>query len=89
MNESFHERLKRLREAKGWDVSHLGTRSRLLETTITALENDPGQTPAWIAISKLARALGTNPYYLASGDGSDKPYQVPHRGLPDVGASFR
>lgn len=86
MHEGFHERLKRLREAKGWSASHLATRSHLRETTITTLESDPHLAPAWITISKLASALGTNPFYLASGDGHDKPFRIPYRDTPDHNA---
>ena len=77
MREPFHERLKRLREAKGWSRSHLGKKSRLSKETITALEADSREVPSWLAISKLASALGSNPFYLASGDGDDKPFHIP------------
>lgn len=76
MNEAFHERLKRLREAQGWSQSKLADESRLNKSLITTLESDPHYIPSWIVIGRLANALATNPYYLASGDGNDKPSRV-------------
>lgn len=89
MKEDFHERLKRLREAKGWSLSHLGKRSHLSETTLAALEADSHHAPGWITISKLSSALGTNPFYLASSDGDDKPFKVMYRRTDEVTATSR
>lgn len=77
MKEPFHERLLRLRKAKGWTLSHLSKKSQLSKEIIKSLESDSRQVPSWLAISKLAAALGTNPVYLATGDGNVKPFHVP------------
>jgi len=79
MKEYFHERLKRLREAKSWSRSHLAKKSRLDKELLGALETDVRQVPSWFAVSKLASALGTNPLYLATGEGDDKPMHVSSR----------
>lgn len=84
MKEKFYERLKRLREEKGWSLSKLAKRGDLSETKIALLEADPRQVPSWIAISKLASALGSNPFYLASGEGDHKPFRIRLRYDADV-----
>jgi len=76
MKETFHERLKRLREANSWSLSKLAQRANLNEENIALLETDSRQVPSWIAISKLASALGSNPFYLASGEGDQKPFRI-------------
>jgi transcriptional regulator with XRE-family HTH domain len=89
MQEAFHERLKRLREAKGWNPSKLAKKSQMNESSIVALETDSRHAPSWIAISKLASALKTNPIFLASGEGNDKPFHVPPVHWADATASAR
>jgi transcriptional regulator with XRE-family HTH domain len=76
MREKFHERLNKLREAKGWSLATLAKRSDLSERKIAVLESDPRQVPTWITIIKLASALGCNPFFLASGDGDHKPFRI-------------
>jgi len=76
MKEKFHDRLKRLREANGWSLSKLARRGDLSEENIALLEADSSQIPTWIAIIKLASALGINPFYLASGEGDEKPFRI-------------
>ena len=76
MNERFHERLKRLREENGWSLSKLARRVDLSEENIALLEADLHQVPTWVQISKLASALGINPFYLASGEGDQKPFRI-------------
>jgi len=90
MKETFHERLKRLREANGWSLSKLAQRANLNEENIALLEADSRQVPSWIAISKLASALGSNPFYLASGEGDQKPFRIrPECGVDVTGFSIR
>jgi len=83
MQECFHERVKRLRESKGLSLAKLSKRSGLSEALISLLETDANHAPTWLTISKLASALHVNPYYLASGDGDDKPFKVSHQVLDE------
>lgn len=85
MIETFHQRVTRLREAKGWSLSKLSKRSGLSETLVAEIETNHNHIPTWLTIAKLASALHTNPYYLASGDGDDKPYLARHRDMAEAG----
>jgi len=69
-----------MREAKDWSLHKLAKRSGISEKVIAKLEADPRQVPSWLEISKLASALNTNPIYLATGDGKDKAFHLPHGG---------
>ena len=84
MKEKFPERLKRLRESKGLSLSNLAKNSDLSENNIVLLELDSRQVPTWITVSKLASALGCNPFYLASGDGDHKPFRIRQEYWVDV-----
>jgi transcriptional regulator with XRE-family HTH domain len=86
MNASFHQKLKRMREAKGWSPAHLAKRSGLKEGLIARLEADPREVPSWPSISRLSNALGTNPYYLATGDGDGRPFHA--RRAPFVDTAY-
>ena len=81
MKEAFHQRLQRLRATRGWSLTQLAKKSEVQEKLIHKLETDPREVPSWSAISRLASALGTNPIYLATGDGDAKPFHVPRVGL--------
>ncbi len=76
MMEHFHKRLKRLREAKGWSQSCLSEKSQISQFRISILESDSQQTPSWPQIRKLARALDTNSFYLASGEGNTSSFSI-------------
>jgi transcriptional regulator with XRE-family HTH domain len=87
MKETFDQRLQRLRQAKGWTLSELCSISRLGEKSITALETESHGIPKWSTISRLASVLGTNAYFLASGDGDEKPFHVLYKHMDKVTAS--
>jgi transcriptional regulator with XRE-family HTH domain len=87
MKETLDQRLQRLRQAKGWTLSQLCSYSQLGEKSITALETEPHEIPKWSTISRLASALGTNAFYLASGDGDDKPFHDLYRHMDKVTTS--
>jgi transcriptional regulator with XRE-family HTH domain len=87
MKETFDQRLRRLRQAKGWSLSQLSWNSMLSEKSIIALETDPHKIPKWYTVCKLASALGTNAFYLASGDGDEKPFHVLYRHTDKVANS--
>jgi transcriptional regulator with XRE-family HTH domain len=81
MKETFDQRLKRLRLAKGWSLSQLGNLSQLSEKILITLETESHVIPKWNTIRRLASALDTNAFYLASGDGDDKPFHVSYRNI--------
>ena len=80
MQACFHERLKRLREAKGWNLRHLAKKCHVSEEHLAVLEADSRHVPTWRDISRLASALGINPVYLASGAGKPGLFRIPHDG---------
>jgi transcriptional regulator with XRE-family HTH domain len=81
MKETFHQRVTRLREAKSWSVAKLSKRSGLSEALVNQVETNSNHVPTWLTIAKLASSLNVNPYYLASGEGSVKPFSVSRSGL--------
>jgi len=87
MKESFGQRLQRLRLSKGWNLSQLCKLSQISEKTIIALEINPNEIPKWNTVSKWASVLGTNAFFLASGDGDDKPFHVTYRHMDKVTTS--
>lgn len=89
MSEMFHLRLRRLREAKGWDVAKLAKKSDVSKKHIQALEADRGEIPTWYAITKLAVTLDTNPFYLSTGDGDFRPHRVQRRRFEETNLSQR
>jgi transcriptional regulator with XRE-family HTH domain len=68
MNESFCQRLSRLREAKRWSHQELAQKSDMKVKKVVKLESDVGYVPTWGEICKLSKALKTEPLYLATGD---------------------
>jgi transcriptional regulator with XRE-family HTH domain len=73
--ETFGERLRRLRETKGWALATLARRVGLTEATLLQLETGRTREPRLGDGMRLADALGTDARYLAFGDG--EPPTVP------------
>ena len=53
----FGNRLKKLREAKGWSQKQLADAAGLSQKGVSHWENNE-RTPAWDAVLKLCKALG-------------------------------
>jgi transcriptional regulator with XRE-family HTH domain len=65
--ETFPERLKRLRTAKGWTTYELAERARIGRSSVAHYELDRG-SPMAAHLHQMARALGTTMDYLWSGE---------------------
>ena len=63
---TFAERLRELREAKGWTQTHLGTLCHLGTSGISMLESGD-RYPGWIVMRRLARAFGLTLSELLDG----------------------
>jgi transcriptional regulator with XRE-family HTH domain len=63
---TFGERLKRLREERGWTQQELADRSRVPYITIYRCERGQHQEPRVSVAAKLARALGVSLDVLAN-----------------------
>jgi len=63
---SFGERLKRLREDRGWSQQELAERSQVPYITIYRCERGLHQEPRVSVAAKLARALGVSLDVLAN-----------------------
>ncbi len=74
--ETFGERLRRLREAKGFALTTLAMRVGLTEACIRQLESGRTRDARLADGMRLADALGTDPRYLAFGEG-DAPPRMP------------
>jgi transcriptional regulator with XRE-family HTH domain len=62
---TFGERLKRIRESKGWTLQELATRSGVPYETIYRVERGTHQEPRVSVAAKLARVLGVSLDVLA------------------------
>jgi|RhiMethySRZTD1v2_1073278.scaffolds.fasta_scaffold655966_3 transcriptional regulator with XRE-family HTH domain len=62
---TFGERLKRIREQRGWSPSELAERSGVPYETIYRVERGTHQEPRVSIAAKLARALGVSLDVLA------------------------
>lgn len=65
--ETFGERLRRLRETKGWALGTLAGRVGMREATLLQLETGRTREPRLGDGMRLAGALGVDPGYLAFG----------------------
>ncbi len=66
--ETFGERLRRLREARGLRKTVLARQVGLTEAAIRQLESGRTSGPRLADGMRLADALGTTPRYLAFGE---------------------
>jgi transcriptional regulator with XRE-family HTH domain len=58
------ERIKRLRDRKGWDQSELAARAGVKQSLLSRLEGGSRTNPTADIVRKLARALGCTADYL-------------------------
>ncbi len=71
--ETFGQRLRRLREARGLPKTVLAKRVGLTEACIRQLESGRTSGPRLADGVRLADALGADPRYLAFGDADAQP----------------
>lgn len=57
----FGRRLRELREAKGWSQRQLGEAAGGVKQQAIAKYELEANTPTWVMVLKLARALGVQP----------------------------
>jgi transcriptional regulator with XRE-family HTH domain len=67
MEETFAERLKRLREKRGITVGRLALRAGLTEAAIRKMEYGDTKGHGFVNGLKIAEALGVDPWELAFG----------------------
>ncbi len=70
MNESFAQRLRRLRDEHGRTIAELAAEVGVSEGAIRQMETGNVKSPSFVVGLRLAHYLGVDPYYLASGEGS-------------------
>lgn len=75
MNETFCQRLIRLRESKGMSQKELAKKCDFKTEHVEYLEAAEKHIPSWFEIKKLAKAFDADPLSLATGD----EYHVPNR----------
>ena len=63
MAETFQERLKEMRERRGWSQAELAQKSRLQPTAISHFETG-GRSPSFDNLRRLADALNVSTDYL-------------------------
>lgn len=68
---AFGERVRRLREAKGWSRAELARRIRVSGGVVGEWESAKIQTVKGPNLVALAEALGTTPAYLLTGEAAD------------------
>jgi len=69
MNETFGERVRRLRTERGITVVDLAARVGAAEGTIRQIENGSVKMPNFVLGIRLADQLNVDPQYLALGEG--------------------
>jgi transcriptional regulator with XRE-family HTH domain len=85
MTETIGERLKVLRERKGWSQRKLGMRSETSGSYVSLLESHKLLRPSVERMGRLARALGVTLEELAgSSEGGAVKGDVPREPDPDV-----
>jgi transcriptional regulator with XRE-family HTH domain len=65
--ESFGERLRRLRLARGMSCAQLAHRVGVTEGAIRQMESGQTKMASFVIGLRLATELGTGPWYLANG----------------------
>ncbi|MDB5071050.1 MAG: Helix-turn-helix domain [Candidatus Eremiobacteraeota bacterium] len=69
MSETFGERLRRVRESKGFSVPDLASAVGVSESTIRQLEAGNVKSPSFALGLRIADRLTVDPFYLALGEG--------------------
>jgi transcriptional regulator with XRE-family HTH domain len=67
MSETMGQRIKRLREARGWTQSYLANLTGVTVSAVSQWELDSTKNVKLEPFLALADALGTDPYYLVFG----------------------
>lgn len=69
VSETFGERLRRVRESKGFSVPDLASAVGVSESTIRQLEVGNVKSPSFALGLRIADRLTVDPFYLALGEG--------------------
>lgn len=72
-HETFGERLRRLRTAKGLTMTQLGYKVGVTEGAIRQMESGQSKSASFQVGVRLAQVLGVGPTYLALGEGPMQP----------------
>lgn len=65
--ETMGQRIKRLREARGWDQAHLAELIGVTVSAVSQYELDQTQNPKLVPFLAMAEAFDTDVYYLVFG----------------------
>lgn len=65
--ETMGQRIKRLREARGWDQAHLAGLIGVTVSAVSQYELDQTQNPKLVPFLAMAEAFDTDVYYLVFG----------------------
>lgn len=65
--ETMGQRIRALREAKGWNQERLATLTGVTVSAVSQWERDETKNVKLEAFLTLAEALGTDPHYLVFG----------------------
>jgi transcriptional regulator with XRE-family HTH domain len=84
----FKDRLKQLRDAKGWTQQQLASASGLGQRSVSNLEQGRNK-PTWDSVIALARALGVSCEAFMAARGSAKPEPKRGRGRPPKNTSAK
>jgi transcriptional regulator with XRE-family HTH domain len=71
------QRIKRLRERRGWDQSELATRAGVKQSILSRIEGGSRTNPTADIVRRLARALGCTADYILGMYTDDEPEQLP------------
>jgi transcriptional regulator with XRE-family HTH domain len=79
--ESFGERLRRLRVARGVSCAQLAHRVGVTEGAIRQMESGQTKMASFVIGLRLAKELGTDAWYLANGVADDAEAQAGADGI--------
>ena len=79
--ERFGERLRRLRLSRGLSCAQLAHRIGVTEGAIRQMESGQTKMASFVIGLRLAKELGTGPWYLATGVDDDAGEAPPGDGL--------
>ena len=74
MTDKFGQRIKTIREEKGYSQRGLARKAGMSGPSLWAIEHGRTKTIQMDTLMALAEALGTNVIYLSTGDGEKKPF---------------
>jgi transcriptional regulator with XRE-family HTH domain len=73
--ETMGQRIKRLRESRGWTQGHLAELTGVTVSAVSQWELDSTQNVKLVPFLRLAKVLETDPHYLVFG---------PERGVAEL-----